>query len=992
MSHNWLFEIGSTYKIALSTQTYGGNVYAGVVDAESFVGLPINRIKYEHDTIQYSDLSFKILDNAAAYDVANIDGETIIVRFVEDGTQVKSWRFVCETAVKAYKQITVACVDYLSTLLDGVWPNTDLIVDLFPESKLSNVDENACVPVVFGTESYIPLQSISDTGAVYYILGEVAANTFTITRLTSPHAIDGQAEYVNGVDFTDSQSTAYGLRLFRPSISGSYRFWRQGADRVPPLVKYSDSDYSSYTNPVEILKVVLKQFGAVDGDFDSTWTTAISTIASRGISYSKGYYQHQDRKDILLGLLVASDVTLTFGEQISCYVNSKTSVDTLTSADIIRSSWQAEGSFSYSKIKKSKYECGYINCGYTNTPQDKPVKIRVTASTSTLNPSDDVLDMTGLIDTQDAQGLGSLYFQKKYNCVGEVSFKAHPDHITRRIGEVITISDTLYGTLACVIDQMKINRDSTIDFTCSTYSPALKDFADFAPSTVTPSNDTATGGISVLSTANAYTDDAVADIEAPDLSDYALIADIGALGWLDYVRGTTLATNVPDADDIFFNKNYIGFYDASEADFPVYISRSGTFRFSGNATNYIGWNGSTLASRMDSLIFGASQYISLLSDGYINVESGGDINIKSGGALNIQSGGDLNIQSGGDLIIDSDGDLFISSGGDLIIESGGGVTVQSGGGVTIQDGGDLILESTSTNTAFIDLKSTISGYTYHYYLYPVTYGGYTGGLVIRPSNISTGIMIGDFNDGCAFATLAAGDGTYYTTLDTMEEGVDIYIYGSSSTALYGFRIDSFVGLGKYLGTATYQWARIYGTRAYVTNGLFGGGSYYSSVACLSKSPGTGSSYYPFVGHDVDGYGVYSVNDDGTVWCAGTYTGSSEAYKENIELIQSPIMASVLKLKPKKYNYISDNKIQIGLTTEDTSPIFPELCSEFSIPEEYGEKDEETGDRKMKLSTKKGLNYAGIGPIAIKAIQEHQDYFDALTERIETLEKEIFKNG
>ena len=125
-------------------------------------------------------------------------------------------------------------------MLDGVWPNTPLITDLFPESLLEGVADDACVPVVFGEESYIPLQSIADSGNVYYIMGIASGNTYsTPSRMTSPHAIDNQVEYTSGVTYT--QSTVGTVRCFRPQIDSEYRFWRSGGQRVSPIVKYTET-------------------------------------------------------------------------------------------------------------------------------------------------------------------------------------------------------------------------------------------------------------------------------------------------------------------------------------------------------------------------------------------------------------------------------------------------------------------------------------------------------------------------------------------------------------------------------------------------------------------------------------------------------------------------------------------------------------------------------------------------------------------------------
>ncbi len=185
MSLNWLFEIGTigspTYRISLVTETYSGNPYSGVIDPESFKGMPLPRVKTALGTFPKLSVPFKIFDSTGSYSVGSIENEPVIIRFLEDGVQTDSWRLKVDTVSKAYDIITINCVDYFSTLLEGYWPLTDLVTEAFPESwlsgsdRFSSVDPAACIPITFGTSAYIPLQSIAKPGAtneIHYILGE----------------------------------------------------------------------------------------------------------------------------------------------------------------------------------------------------------------------------------------------------------------------------------------------------------------------------------------------------------------------------------------------------------------------------------------------------------------------------------------------------------------------------------------------------------------------------------------------------------------------------------------------------------------------------------------------------------------------------------------------------------------------------------------------------------------------------------------------------
>lgn len=509
---NWLFEIGApnapAYRLALASMTYNFNAYTGVVDPGSFRGVVLNRVKVEMDQITRSEVS---LDIIGSYSLSALIGQPLVIRVVagsDVADMIGAWQYQIESASMAYGVISITAVDQITSVMDGVWPTTELIRDVFPESVFSHagLDEAACLPVVFGEYSYIPLQSKSIDGEVYYILGTGTGSSHDIVEITSPNEIDNQREYTPDTDIwldESSDGTYEYFQVYLESGMETSRCWRSGADRVPPIARYSKNGYDTYDNPVDVLKYVLEDCGIPSTDFDPTWETAATTVEARGYFYSRGFYQHVNRVKLVCHLLAACDATLyQSGNRVAIAINSKTPVVTIDSSKVIKPSMEEHGDFSWNRTLPSKNDSGYITYFTHGEPQTRIVKAKVTASGTVLTPSNEALDLSGVGSSIAAQKLGTLYFLKKYCRNGECSFTGHPDLISLVPGQVVTIDDPLYGPpTAAIVESLTINKDSTVKVACSTYSTAILDFSDLSPSSITPVADTATGAISTLSQA-----------------------------------------------------------------------------------------------------------------------------------------------------------------------------------------------------------------------------------------------------------------------------------------------------------------------------------------------------------------------------------------------------------------------------------------------------------------------------------------------------------
>lgn len=520
MALNWLFEISDKqvigegtptvhYRLSMFPQTYNTNSYIGQVVPDSFEGITINRVKVELSQITRSEITIEVI---GTYTKANVVGKRLIIREV-DGTDVTdmigAWQYSIESMSYAYGKTRIVAVDLLTSVIDGVWPVTAAIRDLFPESvfKYGGLDDTACLPKVFGEHSYIPIQSKSSAGDVHYILGLGTGSTYTITEITSPHNIDNPISYTVDTDIWVEQTTDSTYEFFQPFMESglvSPVFWKSGAERVPPHVQfYGSSFFSGMTNPVDILSYVIEECGIASVDIDATWGTVATSVAARGYTFSRGYYQPEDRAKLICNLLAACDCNIyPYSQRLSIAINSKTPVATIDSSKVLKPSVLEHGDLSWDAMLPSKYDSGYVTWFVHGEPQVRLMRAKVTASTTTLNPSNDVLDLSGVSDSQSAQKLGTLHFLRAYYRNGECTFTGPPELAALLPGQIVTIDDALYGpTTDAMVEAIRINRDTTVRLTLSTYAVPFVDFEDLSPAAITPVEDTATNPISTLSQA-----------------------------------------------------------------------------------------------------------------------------------------------------------------------------------------------------------------------------------------------------------------------------------------------------------------------------------------------------------------------------------------------------------------------------------------------------------------------------------------------------------
>jgi endosialidase-like protein len=214
---------------------------------------------------------------------------------------------------------------------------------------------------------------------------------------------------------------------------------------------------------------------------------------------------------------------------------------------------------------------------------------------------------------------------------------------------------------------------------------------------------------------------------------------------------------------------------------------------------------------------------------------------------------------------------------------------------------------------------------------------------------------------------SVGIGTTTTTgrLHVQGQAGFVGVYGNSSS------VDG-IGTGVW-GNVTGDGGE--GVRGFATTGtgVFGNSGAGYGMVGIGGSTGV-------YGLSVDGYGVYGSSStsyagyfDGNVNVTGTITQNSDARLKQGVANLGYGLREVRQLRPVSWNWKAkpDGSRQLGLIAQEVETLLPELV---------------TADKDAEQT--KGLNYIGLVPVTIKAIQEQQTQIEQQQAQIEDQQKRI----
>jgi len=475
-----------------------GNNLSNIILTD-FGGITLNRNLAENTIIAPSEVTFTISNQDSVLDFLDFKGGTVqIDLYISDGSsdiKITGWKFRIKTANPGYQNLKITAQDFLQYYLTGYYPNTRLPEDIFPSDRTYSSD-GLCVPVPFGT-AYIPLRDvfISSYGG-FIMLGDPLL-TYTISAIRSPREWGLKTEYLS-TSYTFTQSTkadadSVNWRVFQAIIADSDNngtadaagFWgTPGGNILDPPVKFTRSDTATMTNPADVIAFVLKDFGIPVAYIDESvsFAAAHTIFDAWGLTFNGAFWYKQDREKVLASLLNQCHAYLSVGEKIELHILSKTSRKTITGAEVLRTSDQGEGSFSYSDIVNTDLsDSGYVSWQTADESQDQFIKTLVAVDAVANVISSDVLEVPFVQDSEDIKRIGILHYERKYLKEAEASFTAKGTCLALQPDDVITFNaDNYGGTYTVNIDSVKINKDLSMDITTSKYSSVFRDWEDLS--------------------------------------------------------------------------------------------------------------------------------------------------------------------------------------------------------------------------------------------------------------------------------------------------------------------------------------------------------------------------------------------------------------------------------------------------------------------------------------------------------------------------------
>jgi hypothetical protein len=180
-----------------------------------------------------------------------------------------------------------------------------------------------------------------------------------------------------------------------------------------------------------------------------------------------------------------------------------------------------------------------------------------------------------------------------------------------------------------------------------------------------------------------------------------------------------------------------------------------------------------------------------------------------------------------------------------------------------------------------------------------------------------------------------------------------------------------------IGTSTPNLGRLH-VEGGSTTAVYGGGTYIGVEGRSYVNGGVGVLGRSFGN---TGYGVYGEGlagswagfFNGNVYVTGTLTQNSDVrLKQGVRNLGYGLH-DVMQLRPVSYNWkqTSDGREQIGLLAQEVEAVVPELVTTAHDADQT-----------------KGINYIGLLPVMIKAMQEQQDIITTLYARVKALEQSL----
>jgi hypothetical protein len=208
---------------------------------------------------------------------------------------------------------------------------------------------------------------------------------------------------------------------------------------------------------------------------------------------------------------------------------------------------------------------------------------------------------------------------------------------------------------------------------------------------------------------------------------------------------------------------------------------------------------------------------------------------------------------------------------------------------------------------------------------------------------------------------------------TASGGYGLYDYAASAYDLYLKAGSIMVGTTTPVGKAHFSQSGLDSDVLQLTNSN-STRSFGQRITFSTDHNDTTSKFLVYKGNTTDRLVIYS---NGNIQNTNNSYGalSDEKLKENI-VDATDKLEDLKQVKIRNYNFIGEDKNQIGVIAQELETIFPSMVEDIQ--------DQDAEGNLLETSTK-SVKYSVFVPILIKAIQEQQTIIDDLKTRIETLE-------
>jgi len=456
-----------------------------------------------------TDLKFALTNKGNVLLSPDYSSGTVLVKKVlKSGANeavTRSWRFRVETVQNIRQRLEFTCVDFLTyAIRDSHYPRTPLVRDTFL-TKNSAQDTEVCVPLPFGT-CYIPLRPVWAGGSLGYLIGPATIGlSYTLSEVRSPRSWGAKSVWSSADHtFTDADETDPAGRdwkiiypqiarsragLAAPDVTG---IWQQGEQFLDVPTKFSRSDLAATTDPGDVLAYVLADtddgMGLAAGDLNAASFAAASAVyAGWGLSWEGALWKHEPSERILARLLGMCHSVLDKGADLSLRPLSAVSQATITKEVVLGDRGKAE--FTLSTTSKRNADGGYVNWQEAGEAQDafyKPL-VPVKEGSAPVRPGTETMECPWVQDSQIAQALATLRYQRLYLPAGECGFQTKLGIAGTYLeglqtSDVATIDEADWGgTYDVLVDRVVHRRNGTLDFSCLLLSDTLDDIGDLAP-------------------------------------------------------------------------------------------------------------------------------------------------------------------------------------------------------------------------------------------------------------------------------------------------------------------------------------------------------------------------------------------------------------------------------------------------------------------------------------------------------------------------------